>query len=122
MSTQEVANQWASLCRAGKYDQAQAELYADHCVSLEMEGAQGLPQRVEGMEAIKAKGAQWHQMIQEVHHDEIGDPIVAGDFFSATLKTDLTMKGQPRRVNEEVGLFRVENGKIVSEQFFYSLG
>ena len=122
MSTQEIANKWAEYCRSGQWDKAQEELYDKNCVSLEMEGAQGLPQKVEGMEAIKMKGEQWNQMVEEFHGAEIGGPIVAGNFFTASMKMDVTMKGQPRKVDEEVGVFKVENGKIISEQFFYPIG
>ncbi len=119
MTTKEIANKWAEYCRTGQWDQAQTELYAENCVSLEMEGAQGFPPRVEGMEAIKAKGENWNSMVEEFHGVEIDGPIVAGDHFSATMKMDITMKGRPRKVDEEVAIFRVANGKIVSEQFFY---
>ncbi|MEM6802083.1 MAG: nuclear transport factor 2 family protein [Bacteroidota bacterium] len=122
MSTQEVANKWAEYCRTGQWDKAQAELYANNCVSLEMEGAEGFPPRVEGLEAINQKGQAWNEMMEEFHGIEIEGPIVAGDHFTATMKMDITMKGQPRRKDEEVAVFRVADGKIVSEQFFYALG
>jgi len=122
MSTQKIADKWADYCRTGQMDKAQEELYAKNCVSLEMEGAQGFPQKVEGLEAIKSKSQQWDQMVEEFHGIEIEGPMVAGNHFTATMKMDITMKGQARRVDEEVGVFKVENGKIVSEQFFYPLG
>jgi len=115
MTTKEVAN-------TGRWDLAHQELYADNCVSLEMEGANMPNQRVEGMEAITQKGKQWNEMVEEFHGAEIDGPIVAGNHFSATMKMDITMKGQPRKIDEEVCIFRVENGKIVSEQFFYPIG
>ena len=122
MTVTEVANKWAEHCRTGRWDLAQQELYADNCVSLEMEGA-GMPnQRVEGMEAIAEKGKQWGEMVQEFHGAEIEGPIVAGNHFTASMKMDITMKGQERKIDEEVGVFRVENGKIVCEQFFYPVG
>ena len=122
MTTQEVANKWAEYCRTGQWDKAQAELFASQAVSLEMEGAEGFPQRVEGIEAIKAKGESWNNMVEEFHGMEIEGPIVAGNHFTASMKMDVTMKGQSRRIDEEVAVFKVENGKIVSEQFFYPLG
>jgi len=76
---------------------------------------------VEGMEAIKFKGQQWQKMIDQFHSMEIEGPIVAGNHFTASMKMDITMKGQQRRVEEQVGIFKVANGKIVSEQFFYPL-
>ena len=122
MTTQEIANKWAEYCRTGQWDKALQELYDNSCVSLEMEGAQGFPQKVEGMEGILAKAQQWNEMVETFHGVEIEGPIAAGNHFTATMKMDITMKGQPRGVNEEVAVFRVENGKIVSEQFFYPLG
>ncbi len=122
MSTQEVANKWAEYCRNGEWEKAVEDLYSQNCVSLEMEGAQGLPPRVEGIEALKSKGQQWSQMLEEMHGLEIEGPIVAGNHFTATMKMDITMRGQERRVDEEVAVFKVDDGKIVSEQFFYPVG
>ena len=122
MSTKEVANKWAEYCRTGQWDKAVEELYGKNCVSLEMEGAQGFPQKVEGLDAIKMKGQQWEQMVEEFHGVEIEGPIIAGNHFTASMKMDITMKGQARRISEEVAVFQVEEGKIVSEQFFYPLG
>ncbi|MFY0592805.1 SnoaL-like domain-containing protein [Roseivirga sp.] len=121
MTTQEIATKWAEYCRTGQMDKALLELYSQDCVSLEMEGAQGFPQRVEGMEAILEKGKIWESMVEEFHGLEIEGPIVAGNHFTATMKMDITMKGRPRGIDEEIALYRVENGKIVSEQFFYAL-
>jgi len=119
MTTQEVANKWAEFCRTGEWNKAIEELYDNNCVSLEMEGAQGFPQKVEGKEGLIKKGEQWNQMVEDFHGVKIEGPIVAGNYFTASMKMDVTMKGQPRRVDEEVCVFRVEKSKIVSEQFFY---
>ncbi|MEQ8927051.1 MAG: nuclear transport factor 2 family protein [Fulvivirga sp.] len=121
MTTQEIAKKWLDYCQSGQMEKAQEELYADNCVSLEMEGAEGFPQRVEGKKAIKEKGELWNSMVEAFHGVEIEEPLVAGNHFTTTLKMDITMKGAPRRTDEEVAIFRVENGKIVSEQFFYDL-
>lgn len=121
MTTQEVANKLIEYCTAGQWDKAQAELYADHAVSIEMEGAKGFPHKVEGKEAIIQKGQHWESMLEEFHGMEIDGPLVAGDHFSCVMKMDITMKGAPRMKNEEVAIFQVADGKIVSEQFFYEL-
>lgn len=119
MSTQEIASKWTEYCNTGQWEKAQEELYADHCISLEMKGAQGFPEKVEGIDAIKEKGKLWEEMVEEFHGLEIEGPIVAGNHFSASMKMDITMKGMPRMVNEEIAVFRVEDGKITFEQFFY---
>jgi len=122
MTTKEVADKLVDYCRSGRWDLAQEELYAADAVSIEMEGAQGFPPRVEGMEAIKAKGDQWNAMVEEFHGVEIEGPIVAGDHFTVSMSMDITMKGQPRKKDPEIALYKVKDGKIVSEQFFYPLG
>ncbi len=121
MSTQEIANKWAAYCNTGQWEKAQEELYANRCISLEMKGAQGFPEKVAGIEAIKEKGKLWEEMVEEFHGLEIEGPIVAGNHFSASMKMDITLKGMPRMVNEEIAIFRVEDGKITFEQFFYPL-
>ncbi|MEO0895305.1 MAG: SnoaL-like domain-containing protein [Bacteroidota bacterium] len=121
MTTQDVANKWAEYCRTGQYDKAWEELYAQHCASIEMPGAQGFPQRIEGMDAIKVKGEHFEAMVETFHGVEIEGPVVAGNHFSATMKMDVTFKGMDRRIDEEICVFHVENGKIVSEQFFYEV-
>ena len=122
MSIQEIANKWKEYCSTGQWEKALDELYSEEAVSLEMKGAEGFPERVEGMEAIKQKGEMWSGMVEEFHGIEVGTPIIAGDHFAATMTMDVTMKGQPRAKSPEIALFKVANGKIVSEQFFYPLG
>jgi ketosteroid isomerase-like protein len=119
MTTEEIANQLVSLCREGKFEEVYTNLYSQDILSIEPEG--GTWGTVQGMEAIKKKGQEWHTMVEEFHSSEISDPIVAGDFFTCTMKTEISMKGIPERVNmDEVCVYKVENGKVVSEQFFYT--
>lgn len=119
MTTKEVANKLVEYCRTGKWEDAYTELYSPNAVSIEMEGAQGFPARVEGMEAIKVKGEQWQNMLEEFHGMEVSDPVVAGDHFSCSMVMDVKLKGRERAKDEEIALYRVKDGKIVSEQFFY---
>ena len=121
MNTKEVAQKWAKYCQEGTFDKAYQELYDQNCVSLEMKGYPGGTERAEGMEAIAQKGEKWNSMVEQFHGVEIEGPIVAGNHFTATMKMDITMKGQPRNVDEEICVFKVENGKIVQEQFFYAV-
>ena len=120
MTTKEIADKLVSYCRVGDWDKALEELYSDQAVSIEPAGS-NFPERTEGMENIKAKGAQWEGMVEQFHGVEIDGPLVADDHFSCTMKMDITMKGMPRMKNEEICVYKVEDGKIVSEQFFYKI-
>jgi hypothetical protein len=117
MSTQEIANRLVELCRKGDYETCYKELYSPNAASIEADDSFG-SQRVEGMEAIRKKGEAWGAMIEEMHGSSVGDPIVAGNCFSCTMMVDWTMKGMGRQKMEEICVYKVEDGKIVSEQFF----
>lgn len=118
MNTQEIASRLTELCRQGQWDQAQSELYAVNCVSLEPAGGPW-PEKVEGMEAIKAKGEQFSAMVQEIHGMEMSDPIIAGDYFACKMDMDVTFKGAPRSQSAELCIYQVKDGKIVMEKFIY---
>lgn len=117
MTPTEIANRLVELCRGGEHAKAQAELYANDAVSIEPEG---VPNNVsKGREALAAKVVYWEKCF-EVHENICGDPIVAGPFFSVRMGADVTEKESGKRFTmEEIAVFQVKEGKIVSEQFFY---
>lgn len=120
MTTEEVAKQLVKLCREGKFDECIQNLYSPDIVSIEPEGGPW-EARVQGLEAIAKKGQQWNDMLAEFHTSEISDPIVAENFFSITMKSNVTLKGMNEPIDmDEVCVYRVENGKVVTEQFFYT--
>jgi hypothetical protein len=120
MSTEKIARRLVELCRKGEFSQAHDELYADDAVSLEPEGSPWPAAR--GMQAIRAKTKQFEESVEAMHGVTVGDPIVAGSYFSLFMSIDMTPKGGARMQFGELCLFRVRNGKIASEQFFYDLG
>jgi limonene-1,2-epoxide hydrolase len=79
----------------------------------------GIAVTTHGREAIKAKGIARRATIETMHSYYCSEPLVAGEFFSVVLRQDVTFKGKPRTTIEEIGVFQVQNGKIVKEQFFY---
>jgi len=118
MTVKEIANRLAELCRQGKYDTAQKELYSADAVSLEPEHSPGL-QTVKGLDAIIEKGHNFQSMIETVHSSSVSDPIIAGNTFAVAAIFDATFKGMGRMPMEEVCVYEVKDGKVVKEQFFY---
>ncbi|MEL6717855.1 MAG: SnoaL-like domain-containing protein, partial [Bacteroidota bacterium] len=47
------------------------------------------------------------------------EPVIGGNFFSVAMGMDITMKEGGRMSMDEVCVYKVENGKIVQEQFFF---
>jgi len=118
MTTSEIANRLVELCRGGKFEQAQKELYSNDAKSIEPEDAPGVT-TVAGLDKIIEKGNEFEAMIEEFYSSEVSDPVIAGNYFSISLIMDVTLKEMGRTLMEEICLYKVENGKIVSEQFFY---
>ncbi|MEL6389742.1 MAG: SnoaL-like domain-containing protein [Bacteroidota bacterium] len=118
MTTAELANQLLDYCKKGQWTEAHENLYADHAVSIEPE-ASNFPPLTEGKEAIIQKGHQFDAMVDTMHNVNVEGPVIAGNYFSCKMEIDVTFKGQERMVNPEICLYKVEEGKIVSEQFFY---
>ncbi|HMH33235.1 MAG TPA: SnoaL-like domain-containing protein [Puia sp.] len=117
MTTQEVANRLVDLCRKGQIQQAQSEFYGESMVSIEPTGAP--TEKATGLKAVAEKGQKFASMIEERHGGSISDPIVSGNHFSMSMVLDATMKGRGRVLLEEICVYKVENGKIVYEEFFY---
>jgi len=118
MTTQEVANRFHELSQSGQWDKIQDELFAENAASIEPPQAQGM-QSVEGLAAIKEKGKQFGEMVEEMHGGYTSAPVVGGRFFSVAMGMDCTMKGMGRQKMDEIAVYEVKDGKIVKEQFFY---
>jgi len=121
MTTQEVAARYHELMSERKFSEVQDTLYHEDVVCQEPEKAasMGFPVLTNGREAVKAKGVARRAMMETMHSYSCSEPIVAGEFFSAVLKQDVTFKGKPRFIHEEIGVFHVRDGKVIKEQFFY---
>jgi ketosteroid isomerase-like protein len=118
MTTQDVANRFHQLAQAGQWQQIQDELFSDDAVSIEPEHSPGM-KSAKGIEAIREKGKQFGEMMEEMHGGYSTQPQVAGTHFAVASGMDVTMKGQPRMKMDEIAVYEVKNGKIVKEQFFY---
>ena len=53
---------------------------------------------------------------------KVEGPLVADSHFAVTFKLDVTFKPQSKRFTmEEVAVYKVADGKIVYEEFFYNM-
>ncbi|MCY7355351.1 MAG: nuclear transport factor 2 family protein [Lysobacter sp.] len=103
MNTQQVADRLVELCRQGKYEEPQEELYAEDAVSIEMEGmASGALGNVKGLDAIREKGRKWKDNLEAIHGGSMSDPMVAGEWFSVASSLDATYKDMGRMNMQEI--------------------
>ena len=124
-STMAVAKRLVELCRQNKPIQAVDELYAPDVVSVEAQANPAMPQRMQGIAAIRGK-AEWWLANHDVHRAEADGPWPHGDRFIVRFRYDVTAKAGPmagkRMQLDEAALYTVRGGKVVHEEFFYDMG
>ncbi len=117
MTTEQIAGRLKELCDQRQFEHALKELFSPDAVSIEPHESPDFAKEVKGMDAILAKGKKWNEMVTEQHGFEISEPLIADDSFALTMMIDVTMKGRGRMTHKELCVYKVQGGKIVSEQF-----
>ena len=124
MSAIEIGTKLVELCKNGRGMEAVETLYADSIVSIEGQGSDEMPARMEGIEAIKGKNAWWYEN-HEIHSSDATGPFCGHrqDQFTVQFEMDITNKPSGERSRlVEVGLYTIGNGKITQEEFSYLMG
>jgi hypothetical protein len=90
-------------------------------VSVEAGAPPGQSAESKGLDACLAKSKNWVEM-HEVHSANVEGPFPHGDRFAVLFDYDITRRDNKQRFRmKEIALFTVANGKIVKEEFFYSM-
>lgn len=118
MTTLEVATRLIELCSQAKFETAQDELFADDAVSIEPEASAGFDKETKGLQAIKEKGRKWDEMVEQTHELNISVPMVVENAFACVIHMDVTLAGQGRINMKELCVYKLRDGKIISEEFF----
>ena len=117
MNTKEIANRLVALCREGEWEKAQKELFAKDAVSIEPYATPDFQKETKGLDAILEKGKKFASMVEQYHDMKVSEPLLTGNSFAVTMAMDLTMKGKGRMDMQELCVYQVKDGKIVSESF-----
>jgi len=113
-SVHEIASRLVSLCNEHKFVEAYTELFSEHAESLDPiyknEPLKGLAGMIDREKQFLSA--------TEVHDIKVSDASFAGNYFSVVISMDFTVNGHERKKLEEIAVYKAENGKIVSQQFF----
>ncbi len=121
MTAMEIGKELAALCRQGKNQEAIDRFYSPNIESIEPCAMPGMDQIQRGIQAIKGKN-QWWVDNHQIHGGTVEGPYPHGDRFILFFKYDVTPKQTGKRMTiDETGLYTVQNGKVVKEEFFYSM-
>ena len=118
MTTQEVAARFNDLAQQEKWFEIQDELFADHVRSVEPPNSLYF-KYAEGKDPVRKKGEEFVKKVQEFHGASTTQPVIGGNHFAVGREVDITVRGFGRIQMNEIMLYEVKDGQIVSEQFFY---
>lgn len=117
-AVQEVAARFNELAQQEKWFEIQDELFSDDVKSVDPVNSPYLGY-AEGKAAVRKKGEDFVKKIEAFHGARTSEPVIGGSYFAVGREMDITIPGHGRIQLNEVMLYEVKNGQIVSEQFFY---
>lgn len=117
MRIEEIADNFVSWRNNDDAARLRTELYSPDIESIEDWNTTEIA-RVKGMDGLRKKGESLSRDF-EVHSIKASAPLVADHWFSVKFVIDTTDKksGQRSKISE-IGVYKVENGKIVKEHYF----
>lgn len=98
---------------------AHKELYAEDAISIEPEATGGFEKETKGLQNIIRKGELFTDLIEASYGVKVSEPLIAGNSIAFTLTMDTKFKGRDRSTFEELCVYVVKDGKVISEQFFF---
>jgi hypothetical protein len=118
MTTQEVAARFHELAQQEKWFEIQDEFFAENVKSIDPPHSPYFGY-AEGKVAVRKKGEDFVGRITALHSAKTGEPIVTGNHFAVTREKDITVQPHGRIQINQIMLYEVKDGEIISEQFFY---
>ena len=118
LTTQEVAARFNELAKQEKWLEIQDELFADNVISADPENSPYF-ENAAGKALVRKKGEDWVKRVEAVHRLHTTEAVVGGNHFAVGREVDITVRGFGRIQINEIMLYEVKEGEIISEQFFY---
>lgn len=118
ITTQELATRFNELAQQEKWFEIQDEFFADNVKSIEPPDSPYFGY-AEGKAIVRKKGEEFVKKIRDFHGAYTSQPVIAGNYFAVGRGMDITVQGFGRIKLDQIMLYEVKDGQIISEQFFY---
>ncbi len=109
-----IADKLVSFLRADKFVEAYRELFDEQAESIDPLVDSETP--LKGLEKLIDSEISFLRNIH-LKKTEVSEPIFAGNFFAVSLRINFYIGGIEKTI-DELCLYKIENGKIISQQFF----
>ncbi|MFN7175388.1 MAG: SnoaL-like domain-containing protein [Thermaurantiacus sp.] len=116
MEIREVAEAFANLLKADRFDEAAIRFWHEDIATYE--AMPGDFAEVHGRAANLEKAKWWYDN-HHVHETRVDGPWVNGDQFALRMAIDVTPKGGERMQMDEIVLYTVRDGKVAEERYLY---
>ncbi|MGN7723842.1 SnoaL-like domain-containing protein [Chitinophaga sp. 22620] len=118
LSTQEIADRFNELAQQEKWFDIQDEFFADNVKSIDPADSPYFGY-AEGKADVRKKGEDFVSRIEAVHSLSTSEPVVSANHFAVIRQKDITVRPHGRIQINQIMLYEVRDGQIISEQFFY---
>jgi hypothetical protein len=112
----EIANRLTELVGDKKFVEAYEQLFAEDAVSIDPLNTSGQP--LNGLKTLLAREKDFLSHIIAIQKISLSEPIIAGNYFTLSLQMSFDVQGQGHMDVDELCVYKVANGKIISQQFF----
>ena len=117
-STAEVAARFNELAKQEKWFEIQEEFFSDDVKSIDPPHSPWFGY-AEGKKNVREKGETFVKEIVALHGASTSEPMVAENHFVVQRSIDITTSAFGRVQLNQLMMYEVKDGKIISEQFFY---
>ncbi len=118
MTTEEIAERFNELAQQEKWFEIQEEFFSDNVKSIDPPNSPYFS-NAEGKSNVRKKGEEFGKKIETLHGASTTEPVVGSNHFAVARKVDVTVQQHGRIQIDEIMLYEVKDGQIISEQFFY---
>lgn len=118
MTTQEIADSLVEYCRKGDFEGAQKALYSEDVISIEPQASPAFEKETKGLPAVLEKSEKFNAMVEEMKGVTVSDALVGTNSFAISMRLHAVMKERGEMDMTEICVYKVKDGKIISEEFF----
>ncbi len=120
MTTQEDADAIVVNIKKNDFSACYKNYYSEDVIKYEPKDSSiGSVRETKGLKAVLQNATDFHAIIEKFISKEISEPLVAGNFFSFRLCQEFELKSIGYVKLNELCAYRIMNGKIVYEEYFY---
>jgi hypothetical protein len=112
----EIANLLKELVGEQKFVDAYQQLFSDDAESIDPLNTSGQP--LKGLATLLEREKDFLARITAIQKISLSEPIIAGSYFTLSLQMSFDVEGQGHMDVDELCVYKVKDGKIISQQFF----